>query len=228
MNSNTGDQSRKDLEARLDSILRESDPIAINAESRQPESVKTQPDFTRMEPAVEQPEISKKVKTKSISEYFRPLTKTFLQSIKSSRTWLMSLVKRPRKVTPPKLKSRFWNRVNKPLVFVLGSIGITAAVLLSILFNFSYLTVTNGIDTTLGTSDNRTVLTLKASDANQGSLIVASLGIDNETDQEILVIGTVFSKNDQSYALYDGEVIWQISAEQIRGIVLCAEATETP
>jgi hypothetical protein len=62
----------------------------------------------------------------------------------------------------------------------------------------------------------------------QGDLLVASLGVDQDTNQEILVMGTVFSKNDQTYALYDGEVIWQITAEQIRGIVLFAEATETP
>jgi hypothetical protein len=54
------------------------------------------------------------------------------------------------------------------------------------------------------------------------------LGVDQDTNKEILVIGTVFSKNDQTYALYDGEVIWQITAEQIRGIVLFAEATEAP
>jgi hypothetical protein len=94
--------------------------------------------------------------------------------------------------------------------------------------NFSSVTVTSGIETNLGSSENRSVLTLKASDANQGDLLVASLGVDQDTNQEILVMGTVFSKNDQSFALYDGEVIWQITAEQIRGIVLFAEATEVP
>jgi hypothetical protein len=116
----------------------------------------------------------------------------------------------------------------RSLLFVLGGVALTAATLLTVLVNFSYLTVTEGIQTTLGNSEDRSVLTLTASDANQGDLIVASLGIDNETDQEILVIGTVFSKNEQTYALYDGEVIWQITAEQIRGKVLFAEATETP
>jgi hypothetical protein len=38
----------------------------------------------------------------------------------------------------------------------------------------------------------------------------------------------VFSKNDETYALYDGEVIWQIPIGSIRGKVLFAEATQTP
>jgi hypothetical protein len=102
------------------------------------------------------------------------------------------------------------------------------AIGLTLLFSVASVTVTSGIETTLGSSENRTVLTLRTSDAAQDDLLVASLGVDIETNKEILVMGTVFSKNDQTYALYDGDVIWQITAEQIRGKVLFAEATEAP
>jgi len=240
MNSNTGDQSRQDLEARLDRILREPDPRATNTEPRQPEPVNTQPAFTPMsEPVVEQTVTAEKASRKSLSEYVRPFTKAMFGVLKSSRTWLMSVIRRSKNEGLRKSRDGFGkllararklsgSKVNKTLAFVLGGVALTAATLLTVLVNFSYLTVTEGIQTTLGNSEDRSVLTLTASDANQGDLIVASLGIDNETDQEILVIGTVFSKNEQTYALYDGEVIWQITAEQIRGKVLFAEATETP
>jgi hypothetical protein len=41
-------------------------------------------------------------------------------------------------------------------------------------------------------------------------------------------MGSVFSVNDQSYALYDGEVIWQIPLADIKGVVMFADATQIP
>jgi hypothetical protein len=232
MNDSTGDESRQSLEAKLDRILRE--PVTVS------DSAKTQPVLTPIvQPMAEEKEVSRRADSKTFSDYVRPAIEGVLSSLKSSRKWLMTVVGSARKLNFKNSWSRFgkWipkfgklsgRRVNKRLAFVLGGIGVTLAVLLTVLMNLSYLTVSNGIETTLGTSENRTVLTLKSSEANQGDLIVASLGLDNETNEEILVVGTVFSKNDQTYALYDGEVIWQITAEQIRGKVLFAEATETP
>jgi hypothetical protein len=229
MNSNTGDQSRQDLEARLDKILREPEATSVINKPSQPDTTSAHPGFTpKNDSVIEQVVIPKKAEGKTLSDYFRPFTKSLLQIIKSSQDWLVSGVRRAKSTSNKKSRVGFGNRVNKPLAFVLAGAGVTVAVVVAVLVNISYLTVTTGIETNLGTSENRTVLTLKANDANQGDLLVASLGLDNETNEEILVIGTVFSKNDQTYALYDGEVIWQITAEQIRGKVLFAEATETP
>jgi hypothetical protein len=46
--------------------------------------------------------------------------------------------------------------------------------------------------------------------------------------QGFLIMGSVFSVNDQSYALYDGEVIWQIPLADIKGVVMFADATQIP
>lgn len=45
-------------------------------------------------------------------------------------------------------------------------------------------------------------------------------------DAPELIIGTVFSSNEETYALYDGEVIWQIPLADLKGKVLFAEATQ--
>jgi hypothetical protein len=240
MNSNTGDQSRQDLEARIDRILREPEVRTVNIEPKQPEAAKTQPAvMPNHETRVEEIEVKKEGSAKQISVYVKTMTDALFQALRASLAWVQSLARGAREKRGPKTRGSLgkWiakfrklsgNRVKKPLAFVLGGIGVTVAVLLTVLLNLSYVTVSNGIETTLGASENRTVLTLKSSGANQGDLIVASLGLDNESNEDILVIGTVFSKNDQTYALYDGEVIWQVTSEQIRGIVLFAEATQTP
>lgn len=234
MNFNTGDESRSDLEARLDRILREPETRVSTPEPRQPEVVSTPPVIQ-----VEAPAVAKKTPTKSIGERLKPMFEAVSESLKKAKGWGLSLVKRSKSSKPSKVQgviqkivsgSRkvFRTRVKKSVAVVAGVSTLVAATGLALLLSVASVTVTSGIETTLGSSENRTVLTLRASDANQGDLLVASLGVDIETNEEILVMGTVFSKNDQTYALYDGEVIWQITAEQILGKVLFAEATETP
>lgn len=240
MNSNTGDQSRQDLEAKLDRILREPEIRSLNSELKQPEPVTSPKVVTAIpEPAVDQPKSEKKSKAKPFSVYVRTLSESVFQALRSSRTWLKSLAKSVGKIDLRKISGIFsnlipkfrklpGNRVSKLSVIMLSGIGLVIAISLTVLVSFTNLTVSSGIDTTLGASENRTFLTLRASDASQGDLLVASLGLDSNSNQEILVIGTVFSKNDETYALFDGEVIWQVTSEQIRGIVLFAEATESP
>ena len=234
MNSNTGDESRSDIEARLDRILRDSETRATLAEPRQPVASATPPVV-----AAEAPVIAKKTPAKPIGDYLKSFSDSLSKVLKHVRDWVMSLSSRLRVSKPAKglgvftkvaskSKDLLKGKVKKSVVVIAGGATLVVALGLTLLLNFSSVTVTSGIETTLGSSENRSVLTIKASDANQGDLLVASLGVDQDTNKEILVIGTVFSKNDQTYALYDGEVIWQITAEQIRGIVLFAEATEAP
>ena len=234
MNSNTGDESRSDIEARIDRILRESDTRATTAEPRQPVA-----SVTPLVVSAEAPVIVTKNPAKTIGAYLKNFSDSLSKVLKHVRDWAMSLSSRLRVSKPAKglgvftkvaSKSRdlFKGKVKKSVVVIAGGATLVVALGLTLLLNFSSVTVTSGIETTLGSSENRSVLTIQASDANQGDLLVASLGVDQDTNQEILVMGTVFSKNDQTYALYDGEVIWQITADQIRGKVLFAEATEVP
>ena len=234
MNFNTGDESRSDLEARLDRILREPETRVSTPEPRQPEVAPTPPVIP-----VEAPAVAKKTPTKSIGEQLKPLLEAVSEALKKAKRWGLSQINRSRSLKLPKVqgvikkivsKSRevFKTRVKKSVAVVAGVSTLAVAIGLTLLLSVATVTVTSGIETTLGSSENRTVLTLRTSDAAQDDLLVASLGVDIETNKEILVMGTVFSKNDQTYALYDGDVIWQITAEQIRGKVLFAEATEAP
>jgi hypothetical protein len=234
MNPNTGDESRSDIEARLDRILQGSDSRVTTSAPRQPVAPATPPVV-----AEEAPVIAAKTPAKPIGAYLKSFSESLSKVLKKIRDWVKSLSSRVRVLKPAKIlgvfdkvasksKDLLKGKVKKSVMVIAGGATLVVALGLTLLVNFSSVTVKSGIETTLGSSDNRSVLTLKASDANQGDLLVASLGVDQDTNQEILVIGTVFSKNDQTYALYDGEVIWQITAEQIRGIVLFAEATETP
>jgi hypothetical protein len=234
MNPNTGDESRSDIEARLDRILQGSDARVTTSAPSQPVAFTTPPVV-----AQEPPVIAAKTPTKPIGAYLKSFSESLSKLLKNVRDWAKSLSSRLRVTKPVKIlgvfdkvasksKDLLKGKVKKSVAMIAGGATLVVAFGLTLLLNFSSVTVTSGIETNLGSSENRSVLTLKASDANQGDLLVASLGVDQDTNQEILVMGTVFSKNDQSFALYDGEVIWQITAEQIRGIVLFAEATEVP
>jgi hypothetical protein len=56
--------------------------------------------------------------------------------------------------------------------------------------------------------------------------LVVAIQPGSPEDAPELIIGTVFSSNEETYALYDGEVIWQIPLEDLRGKVIFAEATQ--
>ncbi|MEN9955126.1 MAG: hypothetical protein RLZZ41_790 [Actinomycetota bacterium] len=246
MTNSFGDQSRQDLEDRLNRILKSSDAETKSTGQEKPFNpvVASSVPVTRVEselPAakVEPVVISKKSPAKPIGSYVKAAGEYFTKVSKTVRAWVMTIVKRPKRSTTEKRQSAIGKflsdskklagfRVNKKVVIAASGLTVILAIGLTLVMSLSYVTVGDGIETNLGSSVDRTVLTLKASEANQGDLLVASLGLDNETNEEILIMGTVFSKNDQTYALYDGEVIWQITAEQIRGKVLFAEATETP
>jgi hypothetical protein len=234
MSFNTGDQSRHDLEARLDSILRDSGSRPPSTgESRPLDTVVTSPaSSVKTEPELE----AKKSPAKPFGDYLKSVASTLSKTAKAFQSWVLALVRRPKSEKGQGVIGKFFSkskkvagvRINKKIAIVAGGLSVVLAVGFTLLLNLSYVSVSGGIETTLGSSEDRTVLTLKASGASQGDLLVASLGVDDETGQEILIMGTVFSMNEQTYALYDGEVIWQITAEQIRGKVLFAEATETP
>ena len=115
-------------------------------------------------------------------------------------------------------------RNNKKKV-ILGASALVLVVLsLSLILRFEIVTANQGIDTTLGSSENRTVIIDTAVTAQPEDLVVALL----PGGQGFLIMGSVFSVNDQSYALYDGEVIWQIPLADIKGVVMFADATQIP
>jgi hypothetical protein len=237
MTNSSDNLARQDLEAKLDRILRQSETKAPSPfEPKQADPVAADPvPELKIEPELE----SRKSSAKPMSVYLRAVSAPFTKASMVVQSWVVAVMKRPGRPKTEKgagaigklfskSKKLAGVRVSKPVAIFGGVLSAILAIGLTLFLNLTYMTVSAGIETTLGSSENRTVLTLKASEAKQGNLLVASLGVDEETDQEILIIGTVFSLNEQTYALYDGEVIWQITGEQIRGLVLFAEATQTP
>lgn len=90
---------------------------------------------------------------------------------------------------------------------------------------FEYVTPNGGINTSLGDGMGTTVLIEKGAAIEPNDLIVA-VQPGSPQDAPELIIGTVFSSNEETYALYDGEVIWQIPLADLKGKVLFAEATQ--
>jgi hypothetical protein len=144
----------------------------------------------------------------------------------SESSTLSTAVTTPRGATAP--KNPLGVKVTKKIVVMSGSASLVAMVAIVGLVNFAFVTVNEGIETTLGSSENRTVFVLKADDAERNDLVVAVLKRASANGDDLLILGTVFSKNDQTYALYDGEVIWQIPLGDIRGKALFASATQAP
>lgn len=105
---------------------------------------------------------------------------------------------------------------------IAGAVVVVAIILLA---KFEFVTVDAGIETTLGDAKGTTVLIDKGAPVDRNDLIVAVQpgGVEGA---ESLIIGTVFSFNDETYALYDGEVIWQIPLSELKGKVVFASATQ--
>lgn len=107
--------------------------------------------------------------------------------------------------------------------------SVVAAVVLIVVIivgaKFEYVTPHGGIETSLGDGMGTTVLIERGAAIAPNDLIVA-VQPGSPEDAPELIIGTVFSSNEETYALYDGEVIWQIPLADLKGKVLFAEATQ--
>lgn len=90
---------------------------------------------------------------------------------------------------------------------------------------FEFVTPNVGIETSAGPTPGSSVLIEKGATIAPNDLIVA-VQPGSPEDAPELIIGTVFSSNEETYALYDGEVIWQIPVGDLKGKVLFAEATQ--
>ncbi len=109
------------------------------------------------------------------------------------------------------------------LASVIAAVVIVFALIL--LAKFEFVTPNGGIKTSAGSAQGTTVLIEKGAAIAPNDLIVA-VQPGSPEDAPELIIGTVFSSNEETYALYDGEVIWQIPVGDLKGKVLFAEATQ--
>lgn len=114
----------------------------------------------------------------------------------------------------------------KILVIAAGSL-VLAAVGYGLL-SIDSVTISEGIATNRGPGNGQTVLIDKTTTANQGDLVVGVMPGTSGTEDEKYVMGTVFSSNDETYAVYDGNVVWQVPIKELRGKVLFATPEEFP
>lgn len=92
---------------------------------------------------------------------------------------------------------------------------------------FDIVTAAQGIETNFGNSVDRTVIVDTVVDVAPNDLVAALLPGSSADGESAVLIGTVFSENTETVAVYDGDVIWQIPVGDILGTVLFASATES-
>lgn len=92
---------------------------------------------------------------------------------------------------------------------------------------FDIVTAAQGIDTTFGKSVDRAVIVDTVVDVAPNDLVAALLPGSSADGESAVLIGTVFSENTETVAVYDGDIIWQIPVGDILGTVLFASATES-
>lgn len=113
-------------------------------------------------------------------------------------------------------------------VILIATGAVVIAVLAYGMLSIESVPISEGIATTRGPGDGQTVLIDKTTSANQGDLVVGVMPGTSGSDDEKYVMGTIFSANDETYAVYDGEVVWQVPIGDLKGKVLFASPTEFP
>jgi len=131
-----------------------------------------------------------------------------------------------RNIATPASLPRVKKSHRRPVFFAAGA-ALLAAVSYS-LVSLQMVSVSEGILTNLGPGDGRIVLVNKTTKATQGELVVGVMPGTNGQGTQRYVMGTVFSLNDETYAVYDGEVVWQVPISDLRGKVLFAQPAEFP
>jgi len=243
MKNDSVDDPQNEIEALGERLLQEAGLELPVESSTETEEAPAERASDRLSASSEEKKGDSSPSKTQVSAVSRSLGTWFVGVLKTSREWARSLsttrhssgsesstfpatVPTTREATAPKKPLGF--RVTKKIAVTSVSGALVAIISIVGLVNFAFMTVNEGIETTLGSSENRTVFVLKADDAERNDLVVAVLKRASTNGDDLLILGTVFSKNDQTYALYDGEVIWQIPIGNIRGKVFFASATQTP
>lgn len=131
------------------------------------------------------------------------------------------------KSLPAAIKEKYsaFSARSKKVALISVITGVAFILLLVSVIKFEFVTPDAGIKTNLGSGAGHVVFIEKNATIAPNDLIVAVQPGSSEDSPE-LIIGTVFSFNEETYALYDGEVIWQIPVADLKGKVLFAEATQ--
>lgn len=109
-----------------------------------------------------------------------------------------------------------------------GAALVVVGLVIFLLIKFHFVTVTQGIETTAGAAAGKVVLVDALSNPKQGDLILGNIASGVMGTPEKTVMGTVFTSNAETYAVYDGKVIWQLPKSKLVGKVMFLEPTQKP
>lgn len=111
---------------------------------------------------------------------------------------------------------------NTKLIYIAAGAAVILAVAITGFVRLEVVTVAKGIPLTSGQSTGTSVMIDKFGEVKRGDLIIGVMpGTKKEEKKNLL--GSIFSQNDQTYAIYDGEVIWQLPLTDLVGKALFVE-----
>jgi hypothetical protein len=109
-------------------------------------------------------------------------------------------------------------RGNKVVVFSAGAVLVGGLTIVG-LVRFEFVTVAEGVTTSDGPSEGQRFFIEKTGNAERNDLVVGLMPGSEEGENEKLVMGTVFSKNDETFAVLGDNIVWQVPVGDLRGKV---------
>ena len=100
-------------------------------------------------------------------------------------------------------------RSNKVVVLSAGAILVGGLMIFGFV-KFEFVTVTEGVTTSNGPSEGQRFFIEKTGSAERNDLVVGLMPGSEEGENEKLVMGTVFSKNDETFAVLGDNVVWHL------------------
>lgn len=146
-------------------------------------------------------------------------TVSSISKLFANKSWSFSSLVEGPKALWKKLKV---SGKNTKLVYVVAGSAVVLALVVTALVRLEVVTVTKGIPLVSGKSTGTSVMIDKFSEVKRGDLIIGVLP-GTKKDEKKTILGSIFSQNDQTYAIYDGEVIWQLPLRDLVGKALFVE-----
>lgn len=111
---------------------------------------------------------------------------------------------------------------NTKFIYIAAGGTLVLALVITAFVRLEVVNVSKGIPLTSGESTGSSVMIDKFATVERGDVIIGVMPGTKHEDKKTL-LGSVFSQNDQTYAIYDGEVIWQLPLEDLIGKALFVE-----
>jgi hypothetical protein len=162
-------------------------------------------------------ETAKKVST-DVAEQSK---KIVAEAVKASKNGVPTVVELWKK-TVASLK-KFFSGKNTKFIYIAAGGALVLALAITAFVRLEVVTVTKGMPLTSGDSTGTSVMIDKFASVERGDVIIGVMPGTKREDKKT-ILGSIFSQNDQTYAIFDGEVIWQLPLKDLVGKALFVEA----